>query len=385
MTMNGFREIDNGVGTMRFGRGRGGPAALVALAALGLAACGGGQEAPTPEEAAEARTVELTERDVAEATLGSAGAGVTVTGSLEPYRVAEVRAQVPGTAAQVVVDAGDPVAAGAVLARIEAEGIRSQAAGAEAGVAAAEAGLALARRELDSAKRLYEAGAISSLEYDQAQAGFAAAEAQLAAARAQAAGAVESASRMVVRAPFDGEVSARMVELGEAVAAGQPLFRVVSTRFLELLGQVGVEVAGSIRVGMPVEFAITGHGETLRGEVSRIEPTADPGTRQVGVYVRLPNPDRALFGGQFARGRILSGEARDVVLIPEAALRGTLDAAYVWVVSDGRLTRRDVTAGPRDPAVDAVAIESGLEAGETVLLAPGEFQDGTPVRMRGGA
>src|SRR5690554_3150494 len=88
--------------------------------------------------------------------------------SWEPRRTAAVRAQVARTVLEVGADAGDRVASGAVLARIEAQGIRSQATGAQAGVAAAEANLALARRQLESARMLFEAGAMSEIDFQQA-------------------------------------------------------------------------------------------------------------------------------------------------------------------------------------------------------------------------
>src|SRR5690606_1161771 len=166
------------------------------------------------------------------------------------------------------------------------------------------------------------AGAMSEFEFRGAQAAREAAQAQLAAARAQAAGAGEQAQRATITAPIAGEVSNRQVSEGEAVNPGQPLFTVVNTEILELAGQVPVNQAAGVRVGQPVEFSLSAYpGRTFRGEVARVEPTADPATRQVGVYVRLPNPGRQLVGGQFATGRILSGGETEAVVVPATALR----------------------------------------------------------------
>src|SRR5690606_15863077 len=163
---------------------------VLAAGAL-LAGCAGG-ESRTPEAAGEGgAAVTLAAADVAVAERESVAAGVVVTGTLLPYREVEVRAQVPGVLASLQVDRGDAVREGQVLGRIEAEGIRGQAASAQAGVAAAEAGLALAARQLESARKLYEAGAMSEIEFRQAQAAHEAAQAQLEAARAQAVGAGE--------------------------------------------------------------------------------------------------------------------------------------------------------------------------------------------------
>src|SRR5690606_21047335 len=109
--------------------------------------------------------------------------------TLNPYRIVEVRAQVPGVVANLRVDRGDAVRDGQTMAVIQAEGIRSQAAGAVAGAAAAEANLALAQQQLESARTLHGAGAMSDIDLRAAQASFEAARAQLASANAQAAGA----------------------------------------------------------------------------------------------------------------------------------------------------------------------------------------------------
>jgi RND family efflux transporter MFP subunit len=280
------------------------------------------------------------------------------------------------------VDRGDAVGQGAVLARIEAEGIRGQAASAQAAVASAQAGVALARRQLESAEKLHAAGAMSDIEYEQVRTQYEAAEAQLAAARAQAAGASESARRATINSPISGEVSARSVSEGEAVNVGQTLFTVVDARTLELAGQVPVNRAVGLRAGMDVEFTIDAFQDRVfHGTVARIEPTADPSTRQVGVYVRLPNGDRSLVGGLFATGRIITGSTDETVVIPAGALRTEAGQPFVWVVRDGRATRQVVTPGVRDDARGVVQITEGLEGGEQIIAAPGEVSEGMQVRV----
>ena len=354
--------------------------AVLALT-LAAAACGGGSQA----EAVERETaVALTPADVATARIETVAAGVTVTGTLSPYRVVEVRAQVPGVLTELRVDRGDAVGQGAVLARIEAEGIRGQAASAQAAVASAQAGLALARRQLESAEKLHAAGAMSDIEYEQVRAAYEAAEAQLAAARALSAGAGESARRATITSPIRGEVSARTVSEGEAVNVGQALFTVVDARTLELAGQVPVNRAVGIRPGLPVEFTIDAYaGRVFHGTVARVEPTADPATRQVGVYIRLPNADRGLVGGLFATGRIVTGNSAETVVIPFAALRQEGGQPFVWLISDGRAVRRPVTPGVRDEASGVVQITDGLEGGEQIIVSPGEVTEGMEVRVEG--
>jgi RND family efflux transporter MFP subunit len=367
-------------------RGRAFVRAAFAIATMTvLAACGGGGEekAGEPAAAAPGPEVVLAPSDVAAAATTELQGGVGFAGSLEPYRVVEVKAQVPGVVQGLTVDRGSAVRQGQLLARIEAAGIQSQAGGAAAQVAAAQAALAQAQRQLESARTLHEAGAMSEISFRAAETQVASARAQLAAARAGATGAGEQAARTRVVAPLTGRVSDRRVQSGEAVAVGAVLLTVVDARNLELKGQVPVELAAAVREGQPVEFIINSDpGRTFRGTVARVDPVADPGTRQVGMTLRLPNADGGLIGGLYASGRVLTGQTRTAVAVPAAALRTAGAESFVWVIRDGRAERRVVTIGERDDARGLVAVASGLTAGEQVVVVPGEIEEGARVVVR---
>jgi RND family efflux transporter MFP subunit len=373
--------------TMR-GAAAGRGALTLALAAV-LAACGGdgrGAAAEARADTAAAAAVVLAPSDVAVARTAELQGGVALTGTLEPGRVAEVKAQVAGVLEGLTVDRGSAVREGQVLARIEAQGVTSQAGGARAQVAAAEAALAQARRQLESSRTLHEAGALSEIAFRAAETQEQAARAQVAAARAAAAGAGEMAARTRVVAPVTGRVSDRRVNGGEAVSVGDVLLTVVDSRTLELRGQVPVEQAARVRAGQPATFTLTAYpGRAFAGTVARVDPVADPGTRQVGVTLRLPNPDGALIGGMFAAGRVATGDVRTAVTVPAAAVRGSGGATFVWVVRDGAVARRAVTVGERDDARGIVALASGLAAGEQVIVAPGEVEEGARVTVRAAA
>lgn len=363
-----------------WGSGLGRILGLAGLVALAAAGCSPGSQQTAGEGE---QPMLLDDGDVAVVRRASVAERVTVSGDLEPYRVVTLSAQVPGSIRSIDVDRGNRVRSGQVLAVLEAEGIREGAAGAEAAVAAAEAALALARQQLESARTLHEAGALADLDLESARTAHEAARAQLAGARAQAAGALESARRATVSAPMDGVVSARMTEIGEAVNPGQPLFTVVDLRKLELRAQISVADASRVRAGMPVTFELDAYpGRVFSGTLDRVEPTADPDTRQVAVYARLPNPDQSMVGGLFARGWIMLGEAREAVTVPEDALRNGTVGPHVIAIQGGRVRTRPVTPGVRDPGERLVEIRQGLEPGDTVLIVPGaSAPDGTPVEV----
>lgn len=369
-------------------------ALLVALAT----ACGGDDAASdsarsaadtaTAAAPAPAGTIVLGANDVFTVQTEDIGASITLSGPLVPKEQVTLRAQVPGTIADLAVDRGSNVTRGQRLATIRAAGIQSQAAGARAGVAAAEANLAVARQRLEGARRLHQAGAMSDIDFRSAQAAFEAADAQVAAARAQATSASEAAGYTVITAPLSGTVSARMVQEGEAVNPGGELLTIVNSRVLELSGQISVEDAARVRVGQPVTFTIgAGEGSTYRGRVARIDPTADPGTRQVGVYIELNNPGGRIIGGQFARGRIATTSVRAIV-VPASAVRGIVgddvSRAHVYVIADGKVTSRPVQVGTRDPATGRIAITGGLAEGDRVIANPtSDIAPGTQVTING--
>ncbi|HEY9449159.1 MAG TPA: efflux RND transporter periplasmic adaptor subunit [Gemmatimonadaceae bacterium] len=344
--------------------------ALVAASLVLLAACGGKpSEEATPATAATAeqqRSV-LGPQDVVVANRADLAAGVVLTGSLQPYKIVRVKSQVAGTVRRVRVDRGTAVRRGQVMAEIEAAGVRTQA-------TAARANLALAKQKLEAARTLNEAGAMSEIDFRTAQAAYEAAQ-------AQAAQAEEAEARSTITAPITGVVSERAVDGGEAVGVDAPLFTVVNSDSLELSGQIPVDQAAHVRVGAPVAFTLTASPDReLRGRVARIDPVADLGTRQVGVYVQLANTRHTIIGGQFANGRIIGEKVEDAVVIPELAVRGEGDSAYVLLVANGRVARQLVTVGTRDKATGQVAIARGLQGGEKVIVTPSvQLAPGTQV------
>lgn len=354
--------------------------ACATIIVLDVAACGAAKD---DAAAGGPPSVALSAADVVPATTADIGSLLTVSGALDPADVVRLRAQVAGTITDLQVDRGSRVSRGQVLARIEAQGVTSLAEGAKANVASAEASLAVATQRLDAGKRLFAAGATSQIDLKTAQAGYDAAVAQVAAARAANASASEAAARTNVRSPLDGWVSERAVESGESVKAEDAVLTVVDPRTLELKGQVGADVAARVRAGQRVSFTLDElPGQEFTGAVARVDPVASAATRQVGVYVRLPNGAGKIVAGQFAHGRIHTGAATRAVVVPVNAVRSDGKAAYVLVVEGDVVHRRPVVSGARDEGAGVIAITSGLKAGERVVVTAGvEMADGTKVSV----
>lgn len=360
------------------------------VTALLLVGCGGSSDSGKKASDSVATKTDsvalaLGSADIAVATRADIGSGIGLSGPLQPRDEVILRAQVNGTLAGLRVNRGSVVADGQRLATVRAAGVVSGAAGAKAGVAAAEANLAVARKQREAARTLFAAGAISDIERQSAEAQYEAAAAQLAAARAQSTSADEAAGYTSINAPFRGVVSKRWRQDGESVKPGDEVLTVVDSRVLELAGQIGVADAARVRVGQQVSFALDAFpGEQFNGRVARIDPVADAGTRQVGVYVELNNAKGRIVGGQYARGRLEIGSSSAVVVPLSAVQRAAADSAnaYVFVIANNLIVKRAVTLGARDDLTGMIAVTSGIAVGDQLIRNPtGAIADGLKVRM----
>jgi len=352
----------------------------LACAALAVAAaCGRG----APAADAESTRLTLTTSDVVEVRIVLITDAVAVSGPLEPMQTLPLKSQINAVVHSIHVDRGSRVRHGDTLVVLEADGLRGLAASAIAAVTAAEANLALATQRQEAARRIHESGGLSDYDFKSVEAARQVAEAQAAAARAQLASTRENESRATIVSPIDGIVSDRTVEQGEAVKDGALLLTVVDTKTLELRAQVGVDEAMRVRPGAEVVFTLDAvRGETFHGRVARIDPRADPATRQVGIASELPNRDGRIVAGQFAHGRVLTGTPARMVAVPLTAVADSAGHARVFLVREGRLAVREISLGPRDDEQGLVGVRAGLQVGDQVLaVAVAGAADGLSVAM----
>ncbi|HJU66187.1 MAG TPA: efflux RND transporter periplasmic adaptor subunit, partial [Gemmatimonadaceae bacterium] len=308
--------------------------------------------------------------------------GPALSGSLAPELEATVRAEIAGAVLQTSVEAGQSVPKGTIMARIDDTALRDNYISAQSEVRTAEQSVQVARRNAERAASLAQAGAIADRDLEQANWNATNAASQLASARARLALAQEQVSRTRVRAPFAGIISEKSVNAGDVVQPGVEMFTVVDPSSMRLEASVPAEELGALRVGAPVTFTVSGYpGRTFEGKVSRINPTADPATRQVRILVSLPNANRTLVAGLFAEGRV-SSETREGLVAPMSAvdIRGLRPT--VVRLRGGRVERAEVQLGLRDEAAEAVEISAGVAAGDTLLLGAAQgISQGTRVRV----
>ena len=284
-------------------------------------------------------------------------------GVVEAVRQTLLTAQVAGAVQEITVQVGDSVRAGQVLLRLDARAAEQTASASAAQVRAAQAVEQEAERELARQRQLLEADYISQAAFDRAEARHKAARAEAAALRAAAEASRTQSDFYVLRAPYDGVVSAIPVSLGDMAMPGGPLLTLYDPTAL----RVSVQVPQAVAASAPAELSARLDTSVTPRRVQWL-PSVDPTTHTVELRLELPAELRVL-PGTFARARLnLTGES-DRLYIPRTAVlrRAELTAVYV-LDAQQRPRLRQVRLGPQQG--DQVEVLSGLVAGERVALDP---------------
>ncbi len=364
--MNAMRECV-GMGIKRTYAGLAGLAFLVVLAG-----CDGSATVTDPDQlppALTVTTIPVEQREIHH--------NVIATGTVVPWQDLSIGTEISGLkVVDVPVDEGDHVKAGQLLAQIDQTVVAAQLRHAEAVVKEAEANLKFAQTDNARAKELVAKGTISSQTADDRETKAFAAEARLAMAKAER---DQMKARVVaasVVAPDDGYISKRSVLIGDVVAAGRELFRMVRDGRLELNAEVPETDIGLIEEGQQVRI-LRDYLGPITGTVRLVGPTVDSTTRLGTVHVALP-PNSGLKPGMFARAEILTSRAV-AAAVPESALVFRNNKASVFVVTNKDYVelREIVTGGRQDGWVEVV---SGLGHGDHVVnTGAGFLHDGDRV------
>lgn len=302
----------------------------------------------------------------------------TVEGAINATGTLAARRNLPvgvvgegGRVVSVLVDAGDWVRQGQVLAVIDRSVQDQQVRGAVAQVSVAEADARLAQENLDRALQLVGRGFISRAEVDRLTATRDAARARVSVARAQVGELRARNARLNVVAPAAGLVLSRSVEPGATVGAGSGvLFNLAQGGEMELLAQVGETELAALSVGVQAEVTPAGYDRSFTGQVWQLSPTIDPQSRQGTARIALPY-DPVLRPGGFATAVVRSGTVNAPVL-PESAMQSDGEGSYVYVVGpDNKVARRNVVLG--DVTANGIVITEGLAGTERVVLRAGGF------------
>jgi HlyD family secretion protein len=288
---------------------------------------------------------------------------IMVTGSLAPLRVAMVHSQTSGLVlTELLVEEGQMVRAGQILARLSSERQRAELAGARGEFHRAE-------QALTRAEALKTSGTMAGSAADAAAASHAEALARVRALEIDVA-------RSEVRAPLAGLLQRRRIEIGE-VANDTPLFEIAAGSAMEVVADLSEAAWRRVRIGQSADI-ILADGRAMTGEVRRLSGALDSKTRLGRAWINLDNAPEDLVSGAGASARLRIGNA-DLLAIPQSSLLFDQQGVHVFVVADGKAVRRTVTLGAQN--AEYAEIIEGLNAGDAVVARAGSLlRDGDPVR-----
>ncbi|HEY1150447.1 MAG TPA: efflux RND transporter periplasmic adaptor subunit [Pseudoduganella sp.] len=367
---------------------------IVLAVASALTACGKSDKAPEGAKAsatakADAKdekklaTLQIAPEDLVTVESNALATGPVITGSVQPERKADLRAEVGAVVMQVYKENGEAVKKGDLLVRLDDTSLRDAMNSAQEAVRASTQSLEQAERMFQRNKTLRASGMASAQALEDAEIRRNNAQSDLAAAKARLVAANQQLSRTLVRAPFDGIVSERKVSNGDTAQIGKELVKVVDPNSMRFEGRVSADKVGIVKAGQSVLFAINGYpGQNFSGKVKRVDPAANPVTRQVEVLVDFTGNNQPRVAGLFAEGRI-EAETSSVLMVPESALIKQGDNTYAWKIKNSALQKVNLGIGQRDARSGNWAVQTGLAVGDQVLRAPGSgFRDGQKVELQ---
>lgn len=394
---------------------------LAVTICLALAGCGDNKPvgaASDPKAPPRARSVR-----VAKSTRESIVRTIQTTGTLAARDRVTLAMRVTGRLLEVKIDLGDRVRKGDVIAQIDPTDHRIAVQQATAAlqqsrtrlglpadgtddtvvalqtptVRQAAAAMSEARLRRDRAQLLFNQKLIPQSDLETATANFQIAESryqdsleeirnrqgQLAQRRADLEMARQQLTYAVLTAPVDGAIVERNVSAGQYIAAGAPVAAIVTIHPLRLRLAVPERAAAKVRAGQSVRIRVDQQDDRHFGVVARLSPAIEEATRTLLIEAEVPNADGKLRPGAFVHAEILTETDQSAVFIPPSALITFAGLERVMTIADGKTVERPVKTGIREDT--RIEIVEGLDAGEAVILRPGNLAAGQAVTAGGGS
>ena len=348
-----------------------------------LAACSkSAEKAGKPVTAQTSMALLISAEDIYTVRSNTLASGPVITGSIQPERRADLRAEVSAVVLQVLKENGDVVHRGDLLMRLDATAIRDSLTSADAASRAAQQALEQAERQSQRMTTLRGSGMASTQQLEDAENRRNAAQSDLEANKSRAVLARQQLQRTEVRAPFDGLVSDRKASAGDTVQIGKELVKVIDPASMRFEGLISADSIGSVKAGEQVVFRVNGYGDQeFTGKVRRVNPSANPTTRQVEVIVDFMDKKQPMLAGLYAEGHVEANSTASLTL-PATTLVRDGDKASAWRVKDSTLQKVVVALGERDSRSGEFVLKSGLSEGDSVLRHPSSaLANGQKVEM----
>jgi len=326
----------------------------------------GNQNSPAPQASQQSAAANAIPVEVITLKEEKLENSLSLTGSLIPNEMVSLRPEVAGLVEKVSFEEGQFVKKGSPLLYLNDDELRAQF------------------DRLDFTKRLYESQenrqkqlltreAISQEEYDIVLNQYNTNLADLRLIEAQL-------NKMVIRAPFDGELGFRQVSEGSVIGSADVIATIVNVDPIKIEFSIPERYSSEIKVGSQIYFRSNVSNEEATGEVYAIEPNVDAATRTLKIRAKSPNKDKKFLPGMFVRVRLVLNEVDDALLVPSESVVPELEGYKVFVAREGVAESRKVVIGKRTDT--RVQIVDGLKPGEQVLTT-GILQarDGMPITI----
>ena len=302
---------------------------------------------------------------------------------LRPLFQADVGSKTLGYLDAVLVDRGDKVKRGQLVALIRPSDLPDQLAASKGALAQAQASLGLARTNHDRIAQLAPTGVVSQQELQQSEASLATATAQEAAARAQLGVFAIRLGETRIESPLDGFVVQRRLDPGALVGppGGGAIITVARTDVLRVFISVNEKVSSKVSLGQQAVVTVDAlEGRSFYGTVVRLAPFFDPTTRTLDAEVQLPNKDGLLRPGMYGRGAIILDRHAGATVLPAAAMQVSDNQRYVFVLEGNRVHRKPVETGY--DAGEWLEVMKGVNSGQEVIIAGADgLSEGSVVRV----
>jgi membrane fusion protein (multidrug efflux system) len=334
-------------------------AALIAVLALGLAACGDesveNKLEGAPVTLHRVAAVDITDR-------------IESTGELLAKERAQIAAEIGGRVTEILIDEGSAAEQGAAVLTIDPERRTLERDSARARVTESHTALTEQERDFQRIKELKERGVASQSQLDQAETQLKLARSRRSAAEAELGMQERALADALVKAPFAGLIADRLVSRGEYVTPGQKLFELVSLDPIEVEFRLTEVDSSRVKIGNDVDVRVTPFpDERFKATVTIVSPTIDSRTRTLRVKAQLANPDGRLRPGLFARVDLGIARRNGVPMIPEEAVLQRADGAVVFrVVAENRVERRLIELGTHHDGM--LEVVKGIVPGDLVVL-----------------
>jgi len=314
----------------------------------------------------EVSTILLSKSDVFIVNVGSVASVVPFTGDLSPLNQTAISSEVTAVASKVLVKAGEYVKKEQVLAILDDTELKEAMIEQEAQLATAKSQFQLDKTKLDREKELYEQGFISKFAYDELKTNYQASLQKINQQQASLKRSKKQLSNTIIKAPFSGYVYQKFIDAGQLTNQNSKLFSLADLSVMEITASIPGDRINEINPGKDASFQVETQKQIYVGQIDRVNPVAQSGTRSYFIYIKFNNLVYQLKAGQFVKGQIVVKQLNNINYIPKRGIRYANNKPYVLILSNGKIVEKPIIIMIENKILGVSGV-SGLKVGDLVV------------------